>query len=112
MLAEHRELKRIPNLIKSWKYDLKDIPENYVLGRWHVKFFYNKLKFLHIRYLDLYKECKKRNFKIENYEDSFNWLPEDLYNDYIPRKQDIDLNKKRLKEKYKPNFYRYYWELK
>lgn len=112
LLSEHREIKRIPNVIKSWKYHLDKIPESYVLWTGHVKFFYNKLKFLHKRYIELYNECLKRNFKIENYEQSFLNLPTELYNDYIPSEVEIEINKQRLKEKYKPNFYRYYWEIK
>jgi hypothetical protein len=111
LLAEHRELKRIPNVIKSWKYNLDNIPEHYVLWTWHVKFFYNKLKFLHNRYKLLFKECKKRWFNITNYEESFSDLPEELYNDYSPSQSAIKLNKKRLQEKIdsKPDFYKYYW---
>ena len=111
LLAEHREIKRIPNVIKSWKYIFEDIPENYVLWKWHVKFFYNKLQFLHKRYKKLYLECLNRKFNVENYEESFINLPKDLYNDYIPSIEDIKLNQKRLDEKYKPNFYRYYGKI-
>lgn len=71
LLAEHREIKRIPNMIKKGKYQLENIPEHYVLWKGHVKFFYNKIKFLHKRYVSLYKECKKRGFKIQNYENTF-----------------------------------------
>jgi deoxyribonuclease (pyrimidine dimer) len=75
-----------------------------------VKFFYNKLKFLHNRYLEIYKECLKRKFNITNYEENFIDLPSDLYNDYSPTSSDIKLNKQRLKEKIqeKPDFYKYY----
>ncbi|MDD2907559.1 MAG: pyrimidine dimer DNA glycosylase/endonuclease V [Candidatus Gracilibacteria bacterium] len=112
LLSEHREIKRIPNVIKSGKYVYKDIPSKYILGKGHVKFFYDKLKFLHNRYVSLYKECLNRSFKVENYEESFFNLPAELYNDYEPKSEDIELNKKRLTEKYKPNFYRYYGEIK
>ncbi len=112
LLSEHREIKRIPNVIKSWKYKYEDIPNKYVLWKWHVKFFYNKLKFLHKRYNLLYNECLNRKFKVENYEESFLNLPDELYNDYYPLEEDIEINIKRLKEKYKTNFYRYYWEIK
>lgn len=112
LLSEHREIKRIPNVIKSGKYIYSDIPKNYVLWKWHVKFFYDKLKFLHKRYNLLYKECLNRNFKVENYEESFLNLPPNLYNDFFPTEENIELNKKRLKEKYKANFYRYYWKIK
>jgi len=112
LLSEHREIKRIPNVIKSGKYHLENIPERYILWTWHVRFFYDKLKFLHFRYNDLYVECRNRWFKVENYEDSFLDLPKELYNDFMPDLADIELNKKRLDDKYKPNFYRYYGELK
>jgi len=112
LLSEHREIKRIPNIIKNWKFNLGKIPNTYVLWTGHVKFFYNKLKFLHKRYIELYNECLNRKFKVENYEQSFLNLPIELYNDYIPSEDEIKINKQRLKEKYKANFYRYYWDLK
>lgn len=113
LLAEHRELKRIPNLIKSWKYNLENIPDDYVLWKWHVKFFYNKLKFLHCRYSEIYRECKKRWFEIENYENSFSDLPKNLYNDYSPSKKAVSINQNRIESKIKekPNFYKYYWKI-
>ncbi len=53
LLAEHRELKRIPNCIKKGKFTLDNIPDNFKLGTGHVKFFYNKLKYLHKRYVKI-----------------------------------------------------------
>lgn len=111
LLAEHREIKRIPNTIKSWRYQLDGIPHDYVLWTWHVKFFYNKLLFLHKRYQLLYKECIKRWFSVQNYNESFMSLPKALYNDYSPTEKSLKLNRKRLEEKYKKNFYRYYGEI-
>jgi hypothetical protein len=32
LLSEHREIKRIPNVIKSGKEKLENIPNQYVLG--------------------------------------------------------------------------------
>ena len=109
LLAEHREIKRIPNLIKSWKYNLRDIPEKYTMWKWHVKFFYDKIYFLYIRYIYLYNECRARGFNIEDYSRSFLWVPESLNNDYIPTKEEIKISKERLSEKYRPNFYKYKW---
>jgi len=62
LIAEHREIIRIPNTIKSGKakVDLSTIPLDFKLGSGHVIFFYNKLKYLHNRYLQLYKECIDR----------------------------------------------------
>ncbi len=106
LLAEHREIKRIPNVIKSWKFHLDDIPKKYVLGKWHVKFFYDKLGFLHRRYLALYDECKKRWFAVENYTSAFENLPENLCGDFEPDEDDIALNQSRIDEKWRDNFYR------
>ena len=43
LLAELREIKRIPNLVKSGKFSLIGQPPEFTLGKGHVKFFYDKL---------------------------------------------------------------------
>tara|TARA_R110002012_G_scaffold314219_3_gene526685 strand:- start:279 stop:638 length:360 start_codon:yes stop_codon:yes gene_type:complete len=88
LMAEHREIKRIPNCIKKGRYNLDGIPDTFRLGAGHVKFFYNKLKYLHNRYNSLYDECIKRGFKVTNYNDAFKDVPLELYNDY--KSTDID----------------------
>lgn len=112
LLAEHREIKRIPNTITSWRYNLENISNKFVLWVWHIKFFYDKILFLHKRYIELYKECLKRWFKIEDYSNSFYIWEPCLYNDYKPTEEAIQISKKRIKEKLteKPLFYRYYWK--
>ena len=50
LLAEHRELTRIPNAVAKGKFSLKGQPEDYKLGEGHVRFFFNKLAFLKQRY--------------------------------------------------------------
>ena len=55
LLAEHREIKRIPNCIAKGKYNMEDIPDKFKLGKGHVKFFYNKLLHLKKRYMRLYE---------------------------------------------------------
>ena len=54
LLAEHREIKRIPNCIKKGRYKMTGIPNKFKLGTGHVKFFYNKLLFLKNRYIEIY----------------------------------------------------------
>ena len=51
LLAEHRELTRIPNAVAKGKFSLKGQPEDYKLGEGHVRFFFNKLAFLKQRYV-------------------------------------------------------------
>ena len=58
LLAEHRELTRIPNAVAKGKYHLKGQPAEYKLGEGHVRFFFNKLAFLKKRYDALHAECK------------------------------------------------------
>ena len=99
LIAEHREIKRIPNCIAKGKYNMDGIPEKFKLGPGHVKFFYNKLLYLKNRYIELYKECIKRGFNVQNYIDAWNNVPEDLMNDYKVEANDIKIIKERIKEK-------------
>lgn len=101
LLAEHREIKRIPNMIKSGKAKINNIPDNFCLGKGHVKFFYNKLKYLHKRYDLIKKECIRRGFNITDFSQSFSELPSRLYNDWTPNEKDIKIIKKRINEKVK-----------
>lgn len=114
LLAEHREIKRIPNLIKSWKFTDKWTPEKFTLWIWHVKFFYKRIYFLYLRYILLYNECKKRWFNVEYYWESFQLPPAffDRINDYNPTQKEIQISRKRIQEKVnqKPLFYKYYWK--
>ena len=112
LLSEHREIKRIPNIILSGKYNLDWQPSEFCLGEWHVKFFYDKIHFLFSRYNDLFIECLKRWFNIENYSNSFKIIPYHLYNDYTPTQEAIELSRARIEEKIKakPWFYKYYWK--
>ena len=57
LLAEHREIKRIPNVIKSGKANLENLPEKFTLGKGHVRFFYNKIGYLASRYSEIYADC-------------------------------------------------------
>ena len=99
LMAEHREIKRIPNCIKRGRYNLDGIPDRFKLGSGHVKFFYNKLGYLHKRYKGLYDECKKRGFNVTNYSDAFDDLPVELYNDYVETSQDRKIIQERILER-------------
>lgn len=66
LLAEHREMARIPNCLLSGrlKYDYADRADDYVLGKGHIKFFSNKLGWLRQRYDQLHAECIARGFNV------------------------------------------------
>ncbi|MCD6010631.1 MAG: Pyrimidine dimer glycosylase [Flavipsychrobacter sp.] len=99
LIAEHREIVRIPNAIKSGKAKVADIPDKFTLGKGHVKFFYNKLKYLHCRYEELYAECTSRGYNMTCFGDAFSGLPPELYNDYKPTSAAITMIKARIKER-------------
>ncbi len=96
LLAEHREIKRIPNTIKSGKARVENIPEQFTLGKGHVKFFYDKLKYLNNRYLALYQECISRGFNVTAFHEAFQDLPPDLFNDYSPTEADRKIIRERI----------------
>lgn len=101
LLAEHREIKRIPNCISNGRYSMNNIPTEFVLGVGHVKFFYNKLEYLLNRYISLYNECKFRNFNVENYTSTWDGLPKHLMNNYQPTIRDRKIVQSRINERLK-----------
>ncbi len=104
LFIEYREITRVRSLARP----LKNYGE-YTLGTGHVKFFYNKSKYLHQRLIDLQAEMDKRaiwNYTHKDYGEhaaglNENWVP--------PREAQlanaIRLNSKLLEQ---PGFYKYY----
>lgn len=82
LLAEHRELPRIPNTIKSGKAKIDLEPLKFSLGSGHVKFFYPRLKYLKNRYMSIYTECLKRGFNVQDYTNSFDGIDFNLFGDW------------------------------
>lgn len=99
LLAEHREIKRIPNAICKGRAIVDNIPTNFRLGSGHVKFFYDKGLYLKNRYEDIYKECKNRGFNITYYGDAWNNIPPNLMKDYTPTDEDKALIRDRIAER-------------
>lgn len=97
LLAEYRELPRIFHLARP----CSDAPDKYVLGKGHVKFFYDKLAFLINRQRQIIDECLKRGFKIQHKEVNLVLGSDriDLYNDYNPTQEAIALNRARIAER-------------
>ncbi|TNH08701.1 pyrimidine dimer DNA glycosylase/endonuclease V [Testudinibacter sp. TR-2022] len=99
LLAEHRELTRIPNAVAKGKYNLDGQPDDYKLGTGHVKFFMNKLTFLHKRYQALHQECLARGFNVTNrWAQDLPSTPE-LWLDYVPTDNALWLNRARIAER-------------
>lgn len=101
LLAEHREIKRIPNCIKSGRYSLDNQPNEFKLGTGHVKFFYDKIKYLHNRYNKIYVECISRGLNVSDFSSCFDDIPSELYNDYTETSNDRNIILKRINERLK-----------
>ena len=99
LMAEHREIKRIPNCINKGRYSLDNKPELFKLGKGHVKFFYDKLFYLKRRYDSLYTECRKRGFNVQDYSSAWKDTPEHLMNDYTPTERDRIIIRQRIQER-------------
>ena len=110
LLAEHRELTRIPNGILSGrlKVHYDDRPSEYTLGKGHVKFFTNKLVWLFERYEQLTEECYRRGFGVE-----YIWpRGKGLFTNsnlgcYHPTTKALEINRARIRERW-PKAARYY----
>lgn len=102
LLAEHREIKRIPNCIAKGRFSLAGIPEEFTLGKGHVKFFYDKLGYLAKRYESLFDECKARGFNATFFGDAFadceDTNPE-LFGEYDETPRDREILLARIKER-------------
>lgn len=69
LFAEWREMPRLRNnlqqsLNRKVPFNVNEIPPEYVLGKGHVKFFYDKFKYLHIRHIEITTELIKRGYKL------------------------------------------------
>ena len=94
----------------NWNKTKETLPKEFNLNKGHVKFFYNKGKYLYNRYLELIKEMKNRGirpdplrkFKREQW-------PDELFNDWMPSANDLEIIRERiqLRIKQKPNWYRW-----
>jgi len=99
LIAEHREIKRIPNVVSKGKYNLKGVSPHFTLGKGHVSFFYDKLGYLKERYVSLYNECINRGFNVQNYEASWDGVPQELMNSYVPTERDVLIVTERIADR-------------
>lgn len=103
LMAEYRELIRIPNGVLSGKLKSKypDAPTSYKLGSGHIKFFVDKLPWLFYRHIELYSELRYRGYNVE----WMNWkgiIASDHYRYdalFTPTPEEINLNIQRIIER-------------
>ena len=115
LIAEYRELFMVGSALQrslkspNWEKNKKTWPEEFTLNSGHVKFFYNKGKYLHKRYKQLIKEMKDRGMKPDpDRRFKREQWPNDLYKDWEPTMKDEIIVKERIEEKIrmKPDWYR------
>lgn len=110
LIAEYNEILMLQGYARKFP-SLEGIPEKYVLGKGHIKFFKNKLKYLKDRHESIKLEMKKRGFKTLK-SIKLNGFSKAHKKDWNPEERDIIIIKNRLKEKLtkRPEWYRYYGE--
>jgi deoxyribonuclease (pyrimidine dimer) len=86
-----------------------EIPEQYTLGKGHIRFFKDKLKYIKNRHETIKKEMKKRGFKTDR-TITLMLYPKSLHNDWEPKQEDYKIIQERIAWKInkKPRYYRYY----
>lgn len=108
LIAEYRELPRVFKLARSPQpKEAYRWPREYTLGRGHVKFFYDKLRFCQQRQCQLVAEMKQRGFKPafdpedlwQYHERAGGHAPSHLWNDYEPTPEALSINRKRIGER-------------
>lgn len=116
LIAERRELRMIPPLLKkrvdSGKHTTEDIPIRFTLGKGHMLFWLDKMYYLFKRHDSLTEEMKKRGFN-PNISLTFDMeyaVRKKMDNDWEPNHQDFNTIVTRIREKImeKPQWYRYY----
>lgn len=115
LIAEYRELFMVGSALQrslkspNWEKNKKTWPKEFTLNSGHVKFFYDKGKYLHNRYRELVQEMKDRGMKPDpNRRFKREQWPDNLYKDWQPTVKDQIIVKERIEEKIKmkPDWYR------
>lgn len=99
LIAEHREIKRVPNCVAKGRFNLKGQPKEFTLGEGHVKFFYTRLGYLKERYEALYQECLRRKYKVEYYGGAWDNISKHLMGGYTPTERDVEIIRQRITER-------------
>lgn len=117
LMAEYREITMVPAALrrslrtKTPEAILKSIPANFTLNAGHVRFFYNKLRYLNWRYNCLTEELRARNYKLDETRE-FNYTGFELMipqQPWWPTDADMNIVRERIRERIaaKPDWYRY-----
>ena len=116
LVAEYREIFMVGSSLQrsirspNWEETKANLPERFTLNAGHVKFFYDKGKYLDDRYTDLRVEMMMRGMKPDPSRVFKSWqFPKDLYKSYVPTVAALAIIRERITERInlKPDWYRY-----
>jgi deoxyribonuclease (pyrimidine dimer) len=93
VFAEWRELPRMAGF--ALKAKAPSIPDDYVLGAGHMKFFLDKGIWLERRHQELTQECLRRGYRLSNTEP---FVMPNLFGrkDYKPTENALKINRERI----------------
>lgn len=110
LAAEIKEINQLAGQFrKSMESGKFEVVQKFTLNTGHVRFFYDKGKYLHLRFNDLKEEAIRRNFNIEaEFNNEWEKYPK-LYNDWYVEPHAYKLICDRIAERVteKPHIYRY-----
>jgi len=114
LIAEYNEILMLLGYVRKYpELNIKKIPTQYKLGKGHILFFKNKLKYLEKRFNVIKLEMRRRGFS-GNIKINLREFNRKLIHDWKPASSDKEVIKKRLIHKIniKPNYYKYFGENK
>jgi hypothetical protein len=106
LIAEYKELPRIFTLvrkaiIRGESPNDKRNPNEYTLGKGHVRFFYPRLGWLKRRFLALVNEMQRRGYSPQFTSQDISDIPLEWCGDYDPTEIAITINRARIKDRLK-----------
>jgi|TARA_R110002074_G_scaffold166179_6_gene326580 deoxyribonuclease (pyrimidine dimer) len=116
LVAEYREIFMVGSALQrslrspNWLKTRATLPNEFTLNKGHVKFFYNKGKYLYNRYLEIVEEMKNRGMKPDpSRKFKREQWPDELFGDWSPNENDLSLIRERIEFRIqqKPDWYRW-----
>jgi hypothetical protein len=108
LIAEYRELPRVFGLVRAAvergeSPDDKRNPQEYTLGRGHVRFFYRRLAWLLHRQRELVAEMQWRGYKPQHIptDDLLEGIPQAWHGWWRPTPEAMAINRERISERLK-----------
>lgn len=107
LVAEYRELPRVFGLVRAYQ-DRGGRPDSiathgqppaYVLGKGHVLFFYTRLLWCRLRYLELVDEMRRRGYSPKYTVPPEEGLRPEWYGDWGVTPEAMAVNRARIKER-------------